>query len=238
MADEPSNPVARPPAGPTAAASDRLTIEQLNQITDAEAVRAAEFAKSVDAITESLDAIKEALPSTHNPAPTVRGWAKWKPFLESALVAAIVSGAVSALGLVWLESRLENSKEHVAAIVRQKDKFDNAQTTIFSEITQYTGKLFAKPEQPPDKNQLQTAIIGTLLQLNSFKDELPRSDHDVLDKYADALQDLSKQLRDVKSPNDLGPIYQSAQNLLILHDQLNERIHNDLDVSLFSSRRS
>ncbi len=168
------------------------------------------------------------------PQQTGRGWAlfgNWKPFLENALVAAVVSALVSGLCIVWLESRLENSKQHVAAIIQQKDKFESAQSNIFSQLGLYTGKLFEKPDQA-NKDPLQSAIIATLLQVSNLKNELPRSDHDVLDKYANDLEKLSKQVREVKTANDLGPIYASAQTLLELHDQIDERINANLEVSI------
>lgn len=177
--------------------------------------------------------------SVSSPAqPTNRRFwlAKLKAFLENALVSAVVSAIVSGVCIVSLESRLENSKEYVAEILQQKDNFITAQSNVFSQIGLYTGRLFVKPRDA-NKEPLQSAIVSLLFQTDNLRDELPKADRDVLNQYADELENMSKEIRDVQTPDDLGPLYASAQKLLQLRDQIDERVSNNSEISVFFSRQ-
>ena len=96
----------------------------------------------------------------------------------------------------------------------------------------YTGRVFDKG-QAGDRDKLQVAITKTQIELTKLRDELPRSDVASVGEYSDELDKLSKHLRNVKGPNDLGPVYVSAQRILELHDKLSEKIRGQLDVSIF-----
>ena len=157
---------------------------------------------------------------------------KLRAFAENALIAAVVSAIISGASVVWLESRLENSKERVAAIVHQKDHFEASHSDVFAQLGLYTGRVFDKG-QAGDRDKLQAAITKTQIELTKLRDELPRSDVASVGEYSDELDKLSKHLRNVKGPNDLGPVYVSAQRILELHDKLSEKIRGQLDVSIF-----
>jgi hypothetical protein len=89
----------------------------------------------------------------------------------------------------------------------------------------YTGKLFEN-SAAPSKDQLQTAIVTTQIQINRLKGELPKPDHALVTAYTTELDRLNRELRDVKTSKDLQPVYDSAQKLLELHDQVSERIRS------------
>lgn len=167
------------------------------------------------------------------PVPATRS-GKLRFFVENALIAAVVSAVITVGGVGWLDSRLENSKEHVAAIARQKDQFETSHGDVFAQLGLYTGKVFDKGQiQGSERDRLQAAITKTQIEVAKLKAELPKSDADSIDDYSNELDSLSKNLRNVKRPEDLGPVYVSAQHLLELHDKLSERIRPRLDVSIF-----
>lgn len=162
----------------------------------------------------------------------------WRRILENALVPALVSivmsGLVSAAFLVFFESRLENSKEKVATVARQNDQFNNAQSKVFAQLSIYTGKLFDAGEvENKDKENLQTAIIDSQLQVARLRNELRKSGQKPLIEYSEQLDKLSTSLRKVKAKNDLKPILESAQRILELHDEVAEEIRNNSEVSIF-----
>jgi hypothetical protein len=131
-----------------------------------------------------------------------------KSIAENAFVSAVVSAIISGGVLLWGTMQLENSKERVASLVRQQVEFDKAQSNVFSQLGLYTGKLFDKAgSEISTRDQLQSAIISAELQVNRLLIALPKRDHELLLQYANELGALSKSLRDVKSPNDLGPVY-------------------------------
>jgi len=114
---------------------------------------------------------------TPEPVPAakpVESWySRWKPLIESAFISAITAAAVSGLSTVWFESRLENSKERVSSIIRSKDQFDASQNNVLAQLGLYTGKLFDNAG-PANKEQLQTAIVTTQIQINRLRNFLSR----------------------------------------------------------------
>lgn len=161
----------------------------------------------------------------------------WKPFLESALISALVSAVISGVVVVAGTARIETSKEYISAISRQQSQLDSAQTALFSQLGLYTGKLFEKPDAA-SSDQLQNAITSAQLQVNRLKNELPKSQHPVLDQYSKELTALGTSLRAVKTRYDLGPVFASAQKLLDLHDQVGETVRSNMDVSVWRPKGS
>src|SRR5882724_9462243 len=107
----------------------------------------------------------------------------WRSTLESAFVAAIVSGAVVVFGT----ARMETSKEYITSISRQQSQLDSAQSSMFAQLGLYTSKLFDKPDAA-SIDQLQSSIITTQLQLNRLINELPKSQHASLLEYSKELE--------------------------------------------------
>ncbi|WP_038382713.1 hypothetical protein [Bradyrhizobium elkanii] len=168
-------------------------------------------------------------PKPDAPKSGIVAWFKgWKTILESALVSAVVAGVVT----VWGTARMETSKEYIASIGRQQSQLDSAQSALFSQLGLYTGKLFEKPDAA-SADQLQSAITTAQLQVNRLKNELPESQHPVLNEYSKELTVLETNLRGVKSRYDLGPVYASAQKLLALHDQVGETVRSNMYVSIW-----
>src|SRR5580693_2470116 len=99
---------------------------------------------------------------TKRPHATTSRITKFRELAEqfgvSALVSLIISAAASGVATVYFESRLENSKEHVAALVRQREQFDSSQNHVFTELGLFTDKVFGKGDVS-DKEKLQSAII-------------------------------------------------------------------------------
>jgi hypothetical protein len=161
----------------------------------------------------------------------------WKAAAESALVSAVVASIISGVVVVFGTARMETSKEYITSIGRQQSQLDSAQSGMFSQLALYTGKLFEKPDAA-NIELVQSAIITTQLQLNRLINELPKSQHADLLEYSKELENLSKSLRGVKSKNDLGPVYASAQKLLAMHDQVGEKVRENMEVSIFRPRGS
>jgi hypothetical protein len=149
-------------------------------------------------------------------------------FGVSAFAGILMAGMVTA----YFESRLENSKERVTSIIKQKDQVDTLQSDVFAQLGLYTGKVFEKGDTS-DKEKLESAIIATQIQLNRLKSALPPEDQSLVSNYESELTNLQRHLRDIKTQNDLGPIFVSAQKILELHDAMSDRVRSNLEVSIF-----
>jgi hypothetical protein len=139
---------------------------------------------------------------------------------------------VAGLVTAWFESRLENSKEHVSTIIKQKDQVDTSQNNIFMQLVLYTDRVLTNGDASK-KQELQSAIVVAQLQINRLREELKKQDQEAVTAYADELDNLQKQLRSVEAAKDLKPIYVSAQKILELHDKVAERVRKNLDISVF-----
>lgn len=151
-----------------------------------------------------------------------------KNFGATALISIIVSSGVS----VFWAARLENSKDRVASINKQREQFDTAQNNVITQLGLYTGKLFDGVGSA-NKEQLQIAIIAAQLQLSRLAGELAADDREVISRYSAELDNLSRHLRNVTRANELGPVYVSAQKILSMHAEVSERLKSKTTISVF-----
>lgn len=75
--------------------------------------------------------------------------------------------------------------------------------------------------------------VTTQLEARNLANELKEPDREVLTKYSDALDVLRDKIMDVRGPNDLGPVYSSAQEILKLHDDIGDVVSKTAYISLF-----
>lgn len=151
---------------------------------------------------------------------------------ENVGVPALVSVFVSTGMASYFESRLENSKDHVAAIVKDKEEFDASQVNIFGQLGLYTNLVLSK-DQNASKNDLYSAIVSAQIQLSRLRHEINAGPESALEKYASELETLRAQLENVKNMKDLKPVYVSAQKILALHDKVTDEVRSKMQVSLF-----
>jgi len=149
----------------------------------------------------------------------------------TAFISLLVSAGVSGFALVYFTARMEESKEHVVEVMKQKEQFDNSQNKLFIELMQYTNRIFDNAET--NKAELQAAIVVAQLQLNRLRDDLAPADREILKNYSDELENLLKALRTTAKPSDLKPILTSAQKVLELHDKVAERVKGSLKITVF-----
>src|SRR5215469_847750 len=112
-----------------------------------------------------------------NTAPEVKKrslqthFTRWKESAEilgiGALISIIISAFVSGITLVYFTARMEQSKEHVVEVMRQKEQFDNSQNKLFTELMQYTNRAWDKGET--NKAALQAALVVAQLQINRLR---------------------------------------------------------------------
>lgn len=153
-------------------------------------------------------------------------------FFESVGVPALVSVAVSTGMAAYFESRLENSKDHVAAIMKGKEEFDASQVNIFGKLGIFTKAVLLK-KGSMDRDELYSAIVAAQIQIARLKNEIKSSEGSALDEYATELEKLRSEIADVKSKNDLNQVYDSAQKILALHDRVTDEVRSKMQVSLF-----
>lgn len=160
----------------------------------------------------------------------------WVPaatkFMQAIGLPALAGMVAGAAVTTHFESRLETSKEHVSAIIKQKDDVDSSQAQLFAQLGLFISKLFDK-DVPITRNDLDSTIIQAEIRLNRLKEDLPPSDQAVLGSYQEELNRLKEHLSKVSGPADLRPIYISAQKLLAIHDDLAERVRRSEQITAF-----
>ena len=149
-------------------------------------------------------------------------------FGVSAVTGLVMSGLVS----TWFATRLENNKEQVSSIIKQKDQVDTSQNNIFMQLGLYTNQVLSNGDASK-KDELRAAIITAQLQINRLRELLKDDDRKVLTAYSEELDNLQKQLRTIEKPTDLKPVFVSAQKLLALHDKASEAVRGNLKISVF-----
>lgn len=149
-------------------------------------------------------------------------------FGVSAIAGLLMSGLVSS----WFATRLENNKEQVSSIIKQKDQVDTSQNNIFMQLGLYTNQVLSNGDASK-QDDLRGAIITAQLQINRLRELLKDDDQKVLTAYSEELDNLQKHLRTIQKPNDLKPIFVSAQKLLALHDKASEAVRGNLKISVF-----
>jgi hypothetical protein len=167
-----------------------------------------------------------------NKATVYTNWSRVKRLAENFGVSALASIAISTILLTYFEIRLENSKNHAAIVIHQRQEFDEAQNKIFIELGLYTGRVFDNND-PRKRESLESAIVTAILQTNSLSNEVGPGGRPILAEYANELENLRKQVQSVYGPKDLGPVLGSAQTVLKLHDEVAEKINENMKVSIF-----
>ena len=146
----------------------------------------------------------------------------------SAIVAAIVSGA----SLAYFEGRLENSKTKVEMLVASEEKFDDAHNAVLSAFGLYANKLFQANDES-QKEKILTAVIDAQSQLLRIRHQMGGRDDPAIAKYAADLNHLADTVRNISEPQQLGPAYETAQQLLADRDEVATSIKDNLHVTAF-----
>ncbi|BGE86911.1 MULTISPECIES: hypothetical protein [Methylosinus] len=147
-------------------------------------------------------------------------------------IPVVVSAAVSTGMNSWFESRLENSKDHIAAIIKEKEGFDESQVNIFGQLGIYTNSILSN-DAKQSKDELFSAIVAAQLHISRLRSEVSANNNSVFNLYAAELDTLRARLKDAKGVNDLKAIYMSAQRILELHDEVSSEVRAKMQVSIF-----
>ena len=130
--------------------------------------------------------------------------------------------------------RIKNSEEGVTSVIYSEQQFDTAHTNLVLQLAVFNDSLFRKLKSDPTKrDDLLRAIVAVQVRLLNLKNKLPASDQAIADEYASKLVNLTERLRAITSPADLKPILNSAQELLVLHDELIDAAESQMHVSIF-----
>jgi hypothetical protein len=146
----------------------------------------------------------------------------------SAIVAAIVSGA----SLAYFEGRLENSKANAEMLIASEEKFDDSHNAVLSAFGLYANKLFTTNDEA-QKEKILTAVIDAQSQLLRIRHQMGGKDDPAIAKYATDLNHLADAVRNISKPEQLGPAYETAQQLLADRDDVATSIKNNLHVTAF-----
>lgn len=147
-------------------------------------------------------------------------------------VPALVAFAVSGFMNTYFQSRLENSKDHVAAIMKGKEDFDSSQLTIFGKLGNFTNDVLSN-ENSFNTKDLFESIVAAQLQISRLKNAIDTGPNSALDDYAKELERLRSELAAVKSRKDLYPVFESAKKILALHDKVTDEVRLKMQISMF-----
>lgn len=149
-------------------------------------------------------------------------------FLMDIVVASLVAGAWT----VYFESRLENSRQHVAALEQTEQQFDNSHNQLVAEVGLYTNALLNEGVAA-DKDKILTAIINAQSQLLQLKAHLNENDYVAINRYGSELNHLSDAVNVSHKSRDLKPVFVAVQNLLDEHEQIDNVVQSHTQVSMF-----
>lgn len=144
------------------------------------------------------------------------------------VVSAVVSGGIT----VYFESRLENSKQSVESLEASSQQFDSSHNALVAEVGVYTNTLMLG-EHTPDKDKILTAIINAQSQLLQLKSQLGATQYAAINAYGKELNHLSDAVNSSRRSADLHPVFDSVQNLLDDHEQIDKTVKANANVSMF-----
>jgi hypothetical protein len=155
-----------------------------------------------------------------------------------SVIPAVVFGILSFVASTTFDSyrtiKMENEKARSASIKDQASAFQNADSQVIVALGKFNNSTLTNRAVDEPKRE---ELLSTLLQVQSNLLTLSKlapdeSTKKAFDTYGDEIAKLSVAVRSTKSPEDMKPIFVSAQNLLDLRLKIAEDLNKQQQMAV------